>query len=99
MKYLKQINDRYYQYIDKETKTVYSLKYGDRGIYGFGKAWYLNVIYFGIAEKTHIATFTVKSDGHRCEEEDYGRTLWTISQILPVANMMIGRMQNENEEE
>lgn len=93
MTYLKKINNRYYQYINKDTKTVYQLEYGDRGIYSQGKSWYLRVIYNGICKATTVASFVVKTDGHQVEREDYGGRLWTFNELFPEANKMIERME------
>lgn len=87
---LTKVNERFYSYFDKETKMLFTLKYGDRGIYGDGKAFYLYVTYDG-AQQT-IATFTTRDDGHRCYEKDYMGILWNTSNALREANEMVCRM-------
>lgn len=87
---LKRVNDTYYFYNDKENNMKFTLNYGDRGVYGMGKAYYLNV-YFNDT-KSHLATFTVKDDNHKCYKEDYGMRLWGITEILPQAEKMIENM-------
>lgn len=87
---LKKINERFYSYFDTATGMLFTLKYGDRGVYGSGKAWYLSVTYSG--EKQTIATFTTKSDGYWCHEKDYLGKLWTFDQVLPLACKMVKDM-------
>lgn len=91
--YLKAISDRFYHYINKDTRTIYTLSYGDRGVYGNGKSWYLNVQYYGASLKNHVATFTTKTDGHHCEREDYKGRLWDFGELFVEANKMIGKME------
>lgn len=90
MKLLNQVNERFYSYFDKDTKMLFTLKYGDRGIYGFGKAWYLSVTYDGA--KQTIATFTVKDDGHKTYKEDYLGKLWDDVSVLESADVMVCKM-------
>ena len=91
VKYLKQINYHFYSFFHASTGMLFILKYGDRGVYGMGKAWYLSVTYG--SEKHPIATFTVKDDGHHCYLEDYSRRLWSDEKvIISLADEMVGRM-------
>ena len=39
MSILTKVNEKFYSYFDKETKMLFTLKYGDRGVYGSGKAF------------------------------------------------------------
>jgi hypothetical protein len=87
---LKKINERFYSYFHTETGMLFTLKYGDRGVFGFGKAWYLTVIYAG--EKQTIATFTIKDDNHGCYRDDYLGKLWTFDKVLPLARQMVRDM-------
>ena len=91
--YLKQINEEYYQFIDREDCTVYTLKKGNVGTWGFGECWRLSVIYYGCTEPIVLACFTTKSDGHYMEKETYGHRLWVFPEIWKEANEMIARMQ------
>ena len=90
MKFLKCVNNRFYSYFDKETKMLFTFKYGDRGVYGQGKAWYLTVTYDGA--KQTIATFTVVSDNHNCQKNDYLGKLWQSGEALCEADKMISNM-------
>ena len=84
------INNRFYSYFDPFTKMLFTLKYGDRGIYGAGKAWYLSVTYDG-ANQT-IATFCTKDDGHKTYKEDYLGKLWSDEEALKAADAMVMKM-------
>lgn len=91
LKYLKQINPHFYSFFHAASGMLFTLKYGDRGVYGMGKAWYLSVAYSG--EKQSIATFTIKDDGHRCYLDDYDHRLWSDEKVvISLADEMIGRM-------
>lgn len=87
---LKKVNGRFYSYFDKETGMLFTLKYGDRGIYGLGKAWYLSVTYDGA--KQTIATFSTKDDGHRTYIDDYMCKLWNNDQAIESADEMVRKM-------
>ena len=69
MQLLNKVNERFYSYFDKDTKMLFTMRLGDRGVYSAGKAWYLTVTYDG-AQQT-IATFSVKDDGYKTYKEDY----------------------------
>jgi hypothetical protein len=90
MKYLKEINKRFYSYFDPFTKMLFTLSYGDRGIYGAGKAWYLTVTYDGA--KQTIATFSTRDDNHRTYREDYLGKLWQDDEAIKTADEMVGKM-------
>lgn len=85
---LQKIHDKRYCYYDKPTKTLYTLKYGDRGVYGRGKSWYLKMK-IGESKDDCIATFTVKTDCNYCEKEDYGGRLWTDDEAFREATRII----------
>ena len=87
---LKQINDQFYQYFDKDTKMLFSLKLGDRGVYGSGKSWYLTYIFDG--QKNYVASFVIQDDGYKCYQKDTGGKLWKFSELFPAANEMIRKM-------
>ena len=88
---LKRINERFYSYLDRETGMLFTLWYGDRGIYGFGKSWYLQLTY--CKEKHGLATFTMVDDGHKCYKGDYKGQLWhNFDIILIESNRMIKDM-------
>lgn len=95
MKLLKQVNQRFYSYFDPYTKMLFTLKYGDRGVYGSGKAWYLSVTYDGA--KQTIATFSTRDDGHRTYLEDYLSKLWNDMDALREADEMVGKMLGKGE--
>lgn len=90
MKLLKEINNRFYSYFDKGTKMLFTMKHGDRGIYGHGRAWYLSVTYDG-AQQT-IATFSTKDDNHKSYKNDYMGRLWGDLDALAEADAMVCRM-------
>ena len=92
MKHLKMINHKFYSHFDPYSKMLFTMKYGDRGVYGSGKAWYLSVTYG--SEKQTIATFCVRDDGHRVFIEDYGARLWREDEALKSADDMVDRMLN-----
>lgn len=69
---------------------TFLFKYGDRGIYGMGRAWYLSVLMNG--SKELVATFSVKDDGHKTYLEDYLSRLWTDDEALDEANRIIRNM-------
>ena len=96
MSILTKVNEKFYSYFDKETKMLFTLKYGDRGVYGYGKAFYLTVTYDGA--KQVIATFTTKDDGYRCYEEDYRGIVWNAYNVLKEANEMVCRMLGKEKE-
>lgn len=96
MSILTKVNEKFYSYFDKETKMLFTLKYGDRGVYGYGKAFYLTVTYDGA--KQTIATFTTKDDGYKCYKEDYMGILWNEYNVLKEANEMVCRMLGKEEE-
>ena len=96
MSILTKINEKFYSYFDKETKMLFTLKYGDRGVYGYGKAFYLTVTYDGA--KQNIATFTVKDDGYKCYKDDYMGKLWDSYDTLIEANRMVCRMLGKEDE-
>lgn len=96
MSILTKVNEKFYSYFDKETKMLFTLKYGDRGIYGYGKAFYLTVTYDGA--KQTIATFTVKDDGYKCYKDDYMGKLWDSYDTLREANRMVCRMLGKEDE-
>ena len=95
MSILTKVNEKFYSYFDKETKMLFTLKYGDRGVYGHGKAFYLTVTYDGA--KQTIATFTTKNDGYKCYHEDYMGILWNEYNVLKEANEMVCRMLGKEE--
>ena len=88
---LKKVNDILYQYSDEKRGLHFYLNYGSRGVLSRGNAWFFNLIDNGC--RIHIATFTTISDGNRCEKEDYERRIWTLDEILPVAEKLINRFQ------
>lgn len=90
MKLLNKVNERFYSYFDNNTKMLFTLKYDNRGIYGFGKAWYLSVTYDGA--KQTMATFSVKDDGHKTYKEDYLGILWQDHAAIEEADKMVCRM-------
>jgi hypothetical protein len=90
MQVLNKVNENFYSYFDKDTKMLFTLKYGDRGVYGSGKAWYLSVTYDGA--KQTIATFSVKDDGHRTYKDDYLGMLWKDPIAIVEADKMVCRM-------
>ena len=88
---LKRINERFYSYLDKETGMLFTLWYGDRGVYGSGKAWYLQLTY--CQNKHNLATFTVADDGRNCYKQDYKAKLWhNFDIILLESNNMVKSM-------
>lgn len=91
MKFLQCINNRFYSYFDPFTKMLFTLSYGDRGVYGSGKAWYLSVTYDGA--KQTIATFSTKDDGHKTYKEDYLGRLWSDDEVLMEAEKMVWKMR------
>ena len=91
MKFLQQINERFYSYFDSNTKMLFTLSFGDRGVYGNGKAWYLSVTYNG-GDKQTIATFSTRNDGHSCYKDDYKGKLWTSYEALFAADEMVAKM-------
>ena len=90
MNILTKVNENFYSYFDKETKMLFTLKHGARGVYGFGKAFFLSVTYDGT--KQTIATFSTKDDGHQIYREDYMGKLWNVSDALKEANKMVCAM-------
>lgn len=90
MKFLIEVNENFYSYFDKDTKMLFTLSYGRRGVYGSGKAWYLCVTYDGA--KQTIATFSVKDDGHRTYMEDYLGKLWDDCLAILEADKMVCKM-------
>ena len=96
MSILTKVNEKFYSYFDKKTKMLFTLKYGDRGVYGYGKAFYLTVTYDGA--KQTIATFTIKDDGYKCYKEDYMGILWDAYNAIKEANEMVCRMLGKEEE-
>ena len=69
---------------------LFTLKYGERGIYGNGKAWYLSVAYAG--EKQTIATFSVRDDGYGSFKDDYMGRLWDSGSVIREADQMVSKM-------
>ena len=90
MAYLHKVNEGFYSYFDRETKMLFTLKYGDRGVYGVGKAWYLSVTYDG-ANQT-IATFSTKDDWHKSYKSDYLGKLWDDYSAILEADRMVYKM-------
>ena len=90
MKLLNKVNERFYSYFDRDTKMLFTLNYGDRGIYGRGKAWYLSVTYDGA--KQTIATFSILDDGHGTYRDDYLGKLWDDYSAIIEADKMVCRM-------
>ena len=90
MRVLKMVNNRFYSYFDKDTKMLFTLRYGDRGVYGAGKAWYLSVAFADT--KQTIATFTVADDNHKCYKSDYLGKLWNTNDVMREADEMVYRM-------
>ena len=90
MRYLNRINERFYSYFDKDTKMLFTMNYGDRGVYGIGKAWYLSVTYDGA--KQTIATFTTVDDNRNCYRSDYLGKLWNTCDALISADEMVWKM-------
>lgn len=90
MQLLTKVNARFYSYFDKDTKMLFTLSLGDRGVYGSGKAWYLTVTYDGA--KQTIATFSIKDDGHKTYKEDYMGKLWNDNDAIAEANKMVCKM-------
>lgn len=87
---LQKVNARFYSYFDKGTGMLFTLKYGDRGVLGRGKAWFLSVTYDGA--KQSIATFSVVDDGNNTYKEDYMCMLWDQSSVLYAAEEMVQNM-------
>lgn len=96
MNILIKVNENFYSYFDKETKMLFTLKHGARGVYGSGKAFFLSVTYDGA--KQTIATFTTIDDGYKCYKEDYMGILWNASDALEEANRMVCAMLGKEEE-
>lgn len=95
MKYLKYVSNEFYSYFDSKKQMFFTLKKGDRGIYGKGTAWFLKVIYGG-AER-NIATFSIKDDGHGSYRSDYGSRIWTTQAVFKEADEMVGNiLENAN---
>ena len=90
LKHLKKINHQFYSFFDERTGMLFTMRYGSRGLYGFGKAWYLSVTYDG--EKQKIATFSTMSDGHNSHSEDYLGRIWDTQTALVEADEMVRRM-------
>lgn len=90
MNILTKVNENFYSYFDKDTKMLFTLKHGDRGVYGIGKAFYLTVTYDGVNQT--IATFSTKDDGHKRYKEDYLGRLWDKQDALDEANKMVCTM-------
>lgn len=90
MNILTKVNENFYSYFDKDTKMLFTLKQGDRGVYGMGKAFYLTVTYDGA--KQTIATFSTKDDGYKHYKEDYLGRLWDKQDALDEANKMVCTM-------
>lgn len=90
MNLLNKVNENFYSYFDKNTKMLFTLKYGDRGVYGRGKAWYLSVTYDG-ANQT-MATFSVKDDGYSSYRDDYLGMLWENPIAIVEADKMVCKM-------
>ena len=90
MKLLNKVNENFYSYFDKNTKMLFTLKYGDRGVYGSGKAWYLSVTYDGA--KQTMATFSVVNDGHNTYKDDYLGKLWQNPLAIVEADKMVCKM-------
>lgn len=88
MNYLKKVNDEFYAARDIDTGALFTLNKGKRGVYGFGEAWYLKVIYGG-ADRS-LATFCTKDDGHKVFKEDYDGVLWTDADAILSADQMVG---------
>ena len=100
MQLLTKVNERFYSYFDNNTKMLFTLSHGDRGVYGSGKALYLTVTYDGA--KQTIATFSTKDDGHKTYREDYMGKLWSDDDALAEADEMVCKMlghQNSNRRE
>ena len=91
MKLLQQINERFYSYFDNNTKMFFTLTFGDRGVCGNGKAWYLSVAYNGDSKQT-IATFTTRDDGYGCYKDDYRGMLWNQQAVILAAEEMVAKM-------
>lgn len=95
MKYLKYVSNEFYSYFDSKKQMFFTLKKGDRGIYGKGTAWFLKVIYVG-AER-NIATFSIKDDGHGSYRSDYGARIWTTEAVFKEADEMVANiLENAN---
>lgn len=90
LNYLRRVNEKFYSYFDKNTKMLFTMRYGDRGVYGSGKAWYLSVTYGD--DRQTIATFTVKDDGHKCYTNDHLGKLWNTCDAIVSADEMVWRM-------
>lgn len=90
MKLLNKVNENFYSYFDKDTKMLFTLKYGDRGVCGKGKAWYLYVTYDGV--KQSMATFSVKDDGYKTYKEDYLGWIWEVPLAIYEADKMVRKM-------
>ena len=90
MNILTKVNENFYSYFDKDTKMLFTLKHGDRGVYGMGKAFYLTVTYDGA--KQTIATCSTKDDGYKRYKEDYLGRLWDKQDALDEANKMVCTM-------
>ena len=69
---------------------LFTLSYGDRGVYCAGKAWYLSVTYDGA--KQTIATFSTKNDGHKSFMDDYMGKLWNDADAINAADEMVWKM-------
>lgn len=82
---LQKINNKLYTYLN--SNMLFTLKYGDNGVLGYGKAWYLSFTFDGV--KQPIYTFIVKNDGyHTCE------LYINMYDILEEAEKMINKIIN-----
>ena len=87
---LNRINNRYYNYIDKDTGFIFNFKAGDIGVCSCGKCWRLALVANGV--ETVIACYTTAADGHNCYRNTTEAKLWTNEDALFEANRTIKRL-------
>lgn len=85
---LKQINNRFYKYFDKNANMLFTFEKGGIGVCSIGECWRLRLTFSN--QQTLVACFVTYDDHHNAAKQYslHGR-IWSEREALSEANKMV----------
>lgn len=85
---LKQINNRFYKYFDKNANMLFTFEKGGIGVCSIGECWRLRLTFSN--QQTLVACFVTYDDHHNATKQYslHGR-IWSEREALSEANKMV----------